>query len=47
MRVLIRPDWAGGITMSRTRHAAVKIINKLKTSEQLNRLGKNVAKVSA
>jgi hypothetical protein len=40
MRVLIRPDWAGDLTMKRTRHTAEQIIRKLKTAEQLIAQGK-------
>ena len=45
MRVLNRPDWAGGFTMKRTRHTAEQIIRKLKTAEQLIAQGKTVADV--
>ncbi len=45
MRVLIRPDWAGDLTMKRTRHTAEQIIRKLKTAEQLLAQGKSVADV--
>jgi len=45
MRVLIRPDWAGDLTMKRTRHNAEQIIRKLKTAEQLIAQGKTVVEV--
>jgi len=45
MSVLIRPDWAGDLTMKRTRHTAEQIIRKLKTAEQLIAQGKTVADV--
>ena len=45
MRVLIRPDWAGDLTMKRIRHTAEQIIRKLKTAEQLIAQGKTVADV--
>ena len=45
MRVLIRPDWAGDLTMKRTRHTAEQIIRKLKTAEQLIAQGKTVVDV--
>ena len=35
MSVLIRPDWAGGSTMKRTRHIPEQIIRKIKTADQL------------
>jgi len=35
MRVLIRPDWAGDLTMKRTRNTAEQIIRNLKAAEQL------------
>jgi putative transposase len=43
MRDLIRPDWAGGFTMKRTRHTVWQIIRKLKTAEQPIAQGKTVA----
>ncbi len=42
MRVLIRPDWPGDLTMQWTRHSAEQIIRKLKTAEQLIAQGKTV-----
>ena len=45
MRVLIRPDWAGDFTMTRTRHSAEQIIRKLKTTEQLIAQGKTVVEI--
>jgi len=45
MRVLIRPDWAGILTINRTRHSAEQVIRKLKTAEQLLPQGKTVADV--
>ena len=45
MRVLIRPDWAGDLTMKRIRYTAEQIIRKLKTAEQLIAQGKTVADV--
>lgn len=45
MRVFIRPDWAGGCTMKRTRHTAEQTIRKLKTAEQLIAQGKTAADV--
>ncbi len=45
MRVLIRPDWAGNLTMKRTRHTSEQIIRKLKTAEQLIGQGKTIADV--
>ena len=45
MRVLIRPDWAGDLTIKRIRHTAEQIIRKLKTAEQLTAQGKTVADV--
>ena len=45
MRVFSRPDWAGDLTMKRTRHMAEQIIRKLKTAEQLISQGKTVVEV--
>jgi putative transposase len=43
MKVLIRPNWAGGSAMKRTRNTPEQIINKLKTADQLLAQGQTVA----